>query len=213
MSYVQHSCPYPNFLFSFCLWGTHKTIPGVITPGISLQRTSVTCVGHSYPYPELLEVLYAGATKTRGTGTACLYLPETSASSVRSCHNTWNFWKLCKASIPVPGTSGSSVRPEPHIPGVRVHHVLYLPGTSVSSVCLCHNTRIFRKFCTTSIPVPETSGISVRPPYRYPESTNPTKLKRAILTTVVSVCRNVETRYSCLLFASLLRKQTCLSTC
>ena len=35
--------------------------PG-ITIQITLQRTSVSSAGHSYPYPELLEVLYASAT-------------------------------------------------------------------------------------------------------------------------------------------------------
>ena len=56
-------------------------------------------------------------TKTRGTGTAFLYLPGTSVSSVRPCHNTRNFWKFCKTFIPVPGTSVSSVRPVPQYPG------------------------------------------------------------------------------------------------
>ena len=198
--------------------------------------------------------MYAGATKTPGTGTACLYLPGTSGSSVRLSHNTRNFWKFCNTFIPVPGTSGSSVRqsypylellddlyvlrhntrgygysmfcarpellqvlyacatipgtsgsfvtlsylyPEllevlydihtrtwkfckfctsfATIPGVRVQHVLYPTGTSGSSVRLCHNTRNFWKLCNTSIPVPETSGSSVRPPYPYPESTKPTE--------------------------------------
>ena len=81
-----------------------------ITPGITLQTTSVTPVGHLYPNPELLEVLYAGATKTPSTGTACLYMPGTSGSYVRPCHNTRKFWKFGKTFIPVPGTSGSSVR-------------------------------------------------------------------------------------------------------
>ena len=155
-------------------------MPGVFTPGITLQRISITSAGHSYPYPELLEVLHAGAAKTRGTGTACVYLPGSSGSSVRPCHNTTipagsgsferlsypypellevlqdfhsrtrNFCELCKTRAT--------------IPGVRVHHVLYPPGTSVSFVCPCHNTRNFWKFGNTSIPVPETSGSSGRPP-------------------------------------------------
>ena len=37
--------------------GCVQTIPGVFTPGITLQITSVSYVGHSYPYPELLSVL------------------------------------------------------------------------------------------------------------------------------------------------------------
>ena len=38
--------------------GYVQTIPGAFTPGITLlQRTSGSSVGHSYPYPELLDVL------------------------------------------------------------------------------------------------------------------------------------------------------------
>ena len=61
------------------------------------------CLPGYYPYAELLQVLYAGATNTRGTGTAFSYLPGTSVSSV-------NCRKLCKTSTPVPGTFGSYVR-------------------------------------------------------------------------------------------------------
>ena len=68
---------------------------------------------HLYVYPELLRVLYdrgtipgvrirpckkfAGAAAGAGTGTAFVYLPG-------------DFCEFCKTSIPVPGTSGSSVR-------------------------------------------------------------------------------------------------------
>ena len=45
----------------------------------------------------------------------------------------------------------------------------------MSSVRPCHNTRNFCEFCNTSVPVPETSGSSVRLPYPYPQSTNPTE--------------------------------------
>ena len=65
----------------------------VFTPGITLQRTSVSSVGHSYPYPELLGVLYDIHTRTR------------------------KFWKFCTTFIPVPGTSGNYVRPWPQYPG------------------------------------------------------------------------------------------------
>ena len=68
-----------------CSVGYAQTIPGAFTPGITLQRTSVSAEGHSYPYPELVEVLndihtlypelvevlYARGNNTRGTGTAC----------------------------------------------------------------------------------------------------------------------------------------------
>ena len=139
-------------------------MPGVFTPIITLQRTSVTSVGHSSP--ERLEVLYAGATKTRGTGTACIYPPGPSGNSVRLCHNTRKFCEFCKTRATMPRE--------------RVQHVLNPPGTSVSSACLCHNTRNFWKFCNSSIPIPETSGSSIRPPYPYPESTNPTELEVCI---------------------------------
>ena len=49
--------------------------PGYIT----LQRTSVSFVGYSYPYPELLEVLYDIYTRTR------------------------NFWKFCTPVRTIPG--------------------------------------------------------------------------------------------------------------
>ena len=41
-----------------CSVGHSQTVPGVFSPGIPLQRPSVSSAGHSYPYPELLEVLY-----------------------------------------------------------------------------------------------------------------------------------------------------------
>ena len=62
-------------------------------------------------------------------------------SAVRPCHSTRNFCDFCNTSVPVPGTSVSSVR-SPWVP---------LPGTSVTSgktgtipavrVCLCYSTR------------------------------------------------------------------------
>ena len=130
-----------------------------------------------YSYPEVL--------KFCGT---FIPVPGTSVSSVRPCHNTRKFWKFYKTFIPVPelllvlqdihtrtrnfcefGT------PRATIPGVRVQHLSYPPGTPVSSVRPCHNTRNFWNFCNTFILVPETSGSSVRLPYPYPKSTNPTE--------------------------------------
>ena len=110
---------------------------GVMYACATIPGSSGSFVRLSYPYPELLEVLYDIHTRT------------------------WNFWKFY--------TSFAT------IPGVRVQLVLYPTGTSRSFVCLCHNARSLWKFCNTSIPVPENSGSSVRPPYPYPESTNPTE--------------------------------------
>ena len=54
------------------LKGTHITITGVFTAGISLRRASVSFVliGHSYPYPELLYALYVRGHNTCDTGTS-----------------------------------------------------------------------------------------------------------------------------------------------
>ena len=102
-----------------------KTVPGVFTPGVTLRRTSVSPVGHSYPLPgtSVSSVRHSfipvpGTSvrsvrpchnNARGTGTAFFYLPGTSESSVRPCHNARNFRKFCKTFIPAPGTSVSSV--------------------------------------------------------------------------------------------------------
>ena len=69
-------------------------------------------VWHLCPYPELLKVLHAGARghNNRGTGTTFLYLPGTSVSSVRPCHNSRNFYEVCNTCIPVPEPSGSYLR-------------------------------------------------------------------------------------------------------
>ena len=53
---------------------------------IPVPGTSVRPVGYSYTYPELMKVLYASDTNTRGRGTAILYLPGTYVSSVCQCH-------------------------------------------------------------------------------------------------------------------------------
>ena len=94
-------------------------MPGVFTAGITLQITSVICVGHSYPYPELLEVLYAGAKKGPGYGYSmllparnfwklCTPVPEYPEllEVLQDFHTrTRNFWKFCTTFIPVPRTS------------------------------------------------------------------------------------------------------------
>ena len=133
--------------------------------------------------------IYPGTTRTRNSCNFCrtfMPVPGTSVSSVRPCHNTWKFWKFCKIQDPelllVLWDIHTRTRnfcefctPRATIPGVRVQHLLYPPGTSVSSIRPCHNTRNFRKFCNTFIPVHETSGSSVRLLALYPESTNSTE--------------------------------------
>ena len=89
---------------NFCMFCTPFTIP----------ETSGSSVRLSYPYPELLDVLYYFHTLTL------------------------NFYEFCATRLT--------------IPGVRVQHDLYPPGTSVSSVRPCRNTRHFCEFCNTSIP-------------------------------------------------------------
>ena len=80
------------------------------TTFIPVPETSVSSARHAYPYPELLEFLYARGHNTRGTGTACFCTRAELLTYVRLCHNARNFRKFCKTSVPVPRTSGSSVR-------------------------------------------------------------------------------------------------------
>ena len=107
-----------------CSVGYVQIVPGVFSPGNTLQRTSVSSVGHSHPYPELLEVLYDIHTCTRNFWVFCTPVPTipgvrvlqvlyplgTSVSYVRLCHNTRNFWKFCKILLPLPGNFVTSVR-------------------------------------------------------------------------------------------------------
>ena len=99
-----------------------------------------------------------------------------------------NFCEICRTFIPVPGTSVSSARhsyPYPELLSALYARAtntrgtgtafLYLPGTCVSSVRPCHNTRNlwefykhihtrtpnFWKFCKTPIPLP-----GIHKPYR-----------------------------------------------
>ena len=57
--------PIKPIYHSRVLKGTQKAIPAVFSSGITLQRTSVTSVGHFNPYPELLEDLYDVHTRIR----------------------------------------------------------------------------------------------------------------------------------------------------
>ena len=41
------------------------------TANDTLQRTGVSSIEHSHPYQKILDVLYPGAAKTRGTRTEC----------------------------------------------------------------------------------------------------------------------------------------------
>ena len=123
-------------------------------PGVQVQ--------HLYTCPEFLWLLYARTT-----------IIGTSVSSVRLSYpypevlwilydvhtRTWNFSEFCTARAT--------------IPGVRIQHFLFLPGTSVSSGRPCHNARSSVKSVLLPYPVPETSESSLRLPYPYPESTNP----------------------------------------
>ena len=122
-------------------------------------------------------------------------VPGASGSSVRLCHNTRNFWKICKTSILVPGTPGSFIQhlcPYLELLDVlyilghniraRVQHVLYLTGTSGSSLdYACATIPETSGRSVTPPYVPETSGSSVRPQYPYTEPTNSTEHDLAIL--------------------------------
>ena len=84
---------------------------------IPVQRTSASSVRHSYPYPELVWVLYAPCHNTRGTGTTflvrtrnfcefCTPVPQYPELLWVLQHfhtRTRNFCKFCKTPIPLPG--------------------------------------------------------------------------------------------------------------
>ena len=91
----KRSISRPNFARS-CSVGYAQTMPGVFTPGITLQRTSVSSVGHSYPYPELLKVLYDSHTRTRNFWKFCTPVP--TIPGVRVYH----FYNVCEFCTPVP---------------------------------------------------------------------------------------------------------------
>ena len=78
-----------------CSVGYAQTIPEVFTPGITLQRTSVSFVGHPYPYPELLEVLYDIHTRTRNFWKFCTPVPQIPGVRV------YHFYNLCEFCTPV----------------------------------------------------------------------------------------------------------------
>ena len=68
----------------------------VFTWVLPVPAVCVSSVGHSCTNWErlLLKVPYAGATSTRGTGRAFLYLPGTSVSHVRPFNKCVYLWKL-----------------------------------------------------------------------------------------------------------------------
>ena len=131
-----------------CSVGYVQTIPGVFSPGIALQRNSVSSVGYSYPYPELLDVPCARATipgvrvhtayfvPTRNFREFCtpmLQYPELLGLLellYDFCTRTLNFWKFCKIPIPSPGTSVTSVRLWHNTGGTGVPLLQY-PASSV----------------------------------------------------------------------------------
>ena len=121
--------------------------------------------------------IYPGITSTRNFCKFCravIPVPGSPVSSVRPCHNTRNFWKFCETFKPVPElllilldihtrtrNFCEFCAPRATIPGVRVQHLLYSSGTSMSSVRPCLKSRNFCKFCNIFIPVPETSWNSI----------------------------------------------------
>ena len=174
-----------------------------ICPGITLHRTYVNYVDYAFiPVPGTSVSSVRPCDNTRGTGATFLCLPRTYVSSVCPRYNTRNLCEFCDTFIPLPGTYVSSVRRSylylalmcvlyacATMPGVRGQPLYTVLGTSVSSVRLCHNTWKICELCDTFIPVPETSVSSVRLPYPYPASTNPTEHNLGMFYhTVMSSC-------------------------
>ena len=71
--------------------GYAQTIPGVFSPGIALQRTLVSSVERSYPYPEVLEVLYDIHTYPYPEVVKVLYASATNTRGVRVSY----FYTVC----------------------------------------------------------------------------------------------------------------------
>ena len=115
---ILSNCEIDYFKVVFCRVRTNNTrgiYPGYYptknfcefcSTFISVPGTSGSSVRHSYPYPELLEVLYDIHTRTRGMGISFYNY----VSSVRPCHNTRNICEFCNTSVPYPEVSVSSVR-------------------------------------------------------------------------------------------------------
>ena len=131
------------------------------------------CRVHTKPYPGyLLRVLpYKNFCNFCRT---LIPVPGTSGSSVRPYHNTRNFWMFRKTFIPVPGTCVSSGRPVPQYPGYG--YIMFCTRPDLLEVLYA---------CAT---IPGTSGSSETLPNRYPESANPTELQRARLLADESIC-------------------------
>ena len=62
---------------------------GGFTPSITLQRSSVSSVGDSLPYPELLELLYDIHTRTRNTWKFFTPVPAILGVLVQHCYTRW----------------------------------------------------------------------------------------------------------------------------
>ena len=86
----------------------------LFTPGITLQKTSVSSLGHSYPYAVLLEVLYGIHSRTQNFWKFCTPVPQIPRVRVYNyffsnlcelctpVHNTRNFCEFCITSVPYP---------------------------------------------------------------------------------------------------------------
>ena len=95
----------PTTTLLLCFVGYIQTIPGVETPGSTLQITPgcSTCMRLSYPYPDLLQKLHSRAHDTPGTLLTCVIY-------IRPCHKMRNFLIFCKTFATIPETPGSSSR-------------------------------------------------------------------------------------------------------
>ena len=140
-----------------------EELPVPITPVSSVQP---------YPYPKRLRALCRIFTPVPEPPIFVLSVGYTQ-NDTRAIHSgdypTKNFCNSYRTLVPVPGTSEGSVRWCNKDPGKGCTGCLYLPGTSGSSLRLCHNTRTFCGYCKTFIPLSGTSGNSVRLSYPYPE--------------------------------------------
>ena len=105
---------------------------------IPVPGTSVSSVRHSYPYPELLEILYARGHNTLGTVNRnfCEFCkPELQYTELLEVlydirTRTQNFWKFCNILIPLLGNPVTPARLWHSTRGTCMPSLQY-PGSSV----------------------------------------------------------------------------------
>ena len=105
--------------------------------------------------------------------------PQTHLVGVRTTYHTR--WFITPPLGPLRAALHHPGYTRYHPPHRILHPVIVFLNPKISCYhrcvlsCVSYGTRNFWESCNTFIPVPQNSGSSVRLPYPYPESTNPTE--------------------------------------